>query len=80
MEYHVKGITNPVRAAEFYIRSSGESIDQPSFEVTSFQVGDVDTEDGFVIDGIDKLYKLAQIGGFSLSRHPDGRYYIAKLD
>jgi hypothetical protein len=80
MEYHVKGITNPVRAAEFYIRSSGESIDQPSFDAAALRAGEVDTKDGFVIDGIDKLCQLEQIGGFALSLHPDGRYYAAKLD
>lgn len=78
MEFHVKGITNPVQAAEFYIRSSGESVDQPSFHAVAALVGDVNTEGGFVIDGMDKLRQLEQIGGFSICRHPDGHYYAVK--
>lgn len=64
----VHGFNNPVRAALAFLRGHGEwvKIDEASFERVAEVVGDVPIDGGFLVDSVEKLGRLCELGGFAI--------------
>lgn len=64
------GNKNPVRAAYLFLTSSPEiklKVDEESFLKLAEEIGEVEFEGGFLVQTLDDVQKLCDIGGFSIA-------------
>ena len=66
MERLIEGIKNPVRAALLYFKGCGIEVDEKSFDHVTKIVGDIEVEEGFIIEDIDGIKKLCKKSEFEI--------------
>lgn len=69
----IQGFLNPVRAAQEWLELQGNSIDLVSFDRVAGLTEELQPgQEGFLIEGLEDLNKLCEIGGFMLYFGADG--------
>ncbi|MBU2060503.1 MAG: hypothetical protein KKH44_01475 [Bacteroidetes bacterium] len=64
--FNIDGIRNPVFAARLYFKALEVTIDEESFDDVAFLVGDIECKDGFLVDSINAIQKLCEMGNFQV--------------
>ncbi len=60
------GIKNTVRAARLFFKNIKFNIDEDSFEILAKKIGDIEVEHGFIVDNMEKIQLLCEIGKFQI--------------
>ena len=78
MEIEIQGDSNPVLCAMKSLKYLNLKINEQSFLNVAYIVGDIECNTGFIIESVDDVKKLCDIGNFQIVIE-DG-IYTAKLN